>query len=47
MIINLSPLSQNNECFLNNLTKMMDFFADTYDNYFIMDDFNIEDVILL
>ena len=42
MIINLSPLLQNSECFLNNLTKMMDFFADTYDNYFIMDDFNIE-----
>ena len=33
---------QNNEYFLNNLTKMIDFFADTYDNYLIMGDFNIE-----
>ena len=27
------PPSQNSEYFLNNLTKMTDFFADTYDNY--------------
>ena len=36
------PPSQNCEYFLNNLTKMIDFFADTYENYLIMGDFNIE-----
>ena len=36
------PPSQNSEYFLNNLTVMIDFFADTYDNYLIMGDFNIE-----
>ena len=36
------PTSQNSEYFLNNLTKMIDFFTDTYDNYLIMGDFNIE-----
>ena len=34
--------SQNSEYFLNKLTVMIDFFADTYDNYLIMGDFNIE-----
>ena len=34
--------SQNNEYFLNNLTKITDFFADTYEKYLIMGDFNIE-----
>ena len=36
------PPSQNSECFLNNLTVMIHFFADTYDNYLTMGDFNIE-----
>ena len=36
------PPSQNSEYFLNNLTKMTDYFADTYDNCLIMADFNIE-----
>ena len=36
------PPSQNSEYFLNNLTVMIDFSADTYDNYLIMGDFNIE-----
>ena len=30
------------EYFLNNLTVMIEFFADTYDNYLIMGDFNID-----
>ena len=34
--------SQNSEYFLNNLTVMIDFFVDTYDNYLIIGDFNIE-----
>ena len=37
-----SPPSQNSEYFLNKFTKAIDFFADTYDNYLIMGDFNIE-----
>ena len=36
------PPSQNSAYFLNNLTKMIDLFADTYDNYLIMGDFNTE-----
>ena len=36
------PPSHNSEYFLNNLTKMIDLFADTYDNYLIMGDFNME-----
>ena len=36
------PPSHNSEYFLNNLTKMTDLFADAYDNYLIMGDFNIE-----
>ena len=36
------PSSQNSEYFLNKLTVMIDFFADIYDNYLIIDDFNIE-----
>ena len=40
--INLSPTFENSEYFLNKLTVMIDFFADTYDNYLIMGDFNIE-----
>ena len=37
-----SPPSQKSEYFLNNLTKMIEVFADTYDNYLIMGDFTIE-----
>ena len=36
------PPSQSSVYFLNNLTKLIDFFADTYENYLIMCDFNIE-----
>ena len=36
------PPSQNSEYFLNNLTVLIEYFADTYDNYLIMGDFNIE-----
>ena len=36
------PPSQNLEYFLNKLTKMIAFFVDTYENYLIMGDFNIE-----
>ena len=42
MISIYRPPSQNGEYFLNNLTVMIDFFADKYDNYWIMGDFNIE-----
>ena len=36
------PPSQNSEYFLNSLTKIIDYFADTYDNYLKMGDFNLE-----
>ena len=36
------PPSHNTEYFLSNLTKMIDLFTDTYDNYLIMGDFNME-----
>ena len=36
------PPSHNGEHFLNNLNVMIEFFADTYDNYLIMGNFNIE-----
>ena len=36
------PPSHNSEYFLNNLTKMIELFVDTYDNYLIMGDFNVE-----
>ena len=36
------PPSQMSEYFLNNLTKMIEVFAETYDNYLIMGDFTIE-----
>ena len=42
VILIYRPLSQNLEYFLNKLTKMIDFFANTYENYLIMGDFNIE-----
>ena len=34
--------SQIREFLLNNLTKMIDFYVITYDNYLIMSDFNME-----
>ena len=36
------PASHDSEYFLNNLIKMTDLFTDTYDNYLIMGDFNME-----
>ena len=36
------PPSQNSACFLKSLTKMINFSADTYENYLIMGYFNIE-----
>ena len=36
------PPSHGSEYFLNSLTKMIDLFAVTYDNYLIMADFNME-----
>ena len=45
MVINISiyrPPSQNSVFFLNSLTKIIDVFADKYDNYLIMGDFNLE-----
>ena len=34
--------SQNSEYFLNSLTKIIDYFANTYDNQLILGDFNLE-----
>ena len=42
MISIYRPPSHNSVYILNNLTKMIDLFADTYDNYLIMGDFNME-----
>ena len=36
------PPSQNSEYFLNSLTKIIDYFADTYDKHLILGDFNLE-----
>ena len=36
------PPSQDSVFFLNSLTKIIDVFADKYDNYLIMGDFNLE-----
>ena len=36
------PASQDNVFFLNSFTKIIDVFADKYDNYLIMGDFNVE-----
>ena len=36
------PPSQNSEYFLNSLTKIIDYFANTYDNHLILGDFNLE-----
>ena len=42
VILIYRPPYHNSEYFLNNLTKMIDLFAVTYDNYLIMGDFNME-----
>ena len=42
MISIYHPPSHNSEYFLNNLTKMIDLYANTYDNYLIMGGFNME-----
>ena len=34
--------SQNNEYFLNSLTKIIDYFANVYDNHLILGDFKLE-----
>ena len=39
--INLSSTFAK-QCFLNSLTKIIDAFADKYDNYLILGDFNLE-----
>ena len=36
------PPSRNSEYFLNSLTKIIDYFANTYDNHLILGDFNLE-----
>ena len=36
------PPSQNSEYFLNSLTKIIDYFANVYDNHLILGDFNLE-----
>ena len=38
------PSSQNSEYFLNFLTKIIDYFASTYDNRLILGDFNLEPI---
>ena len=36
------PPSWNSEYFLNSLAKIIDYFANTYDNHFVLGDFNLE-----
>ena len=36
------PPSQNSEYFPNSLTKIIDYFANTYDNHLILGDFNLQ-----
>ena len=36
------PPLQNSEYFLNSLTKIIDYFANSYDNHLILGDFNLE-----
>ena len=36
------PLLQKSEYFLNSLTNVIDYFANTYDNHLILGDFNLE-----
>ena len=42
MILIYHPPSQNNKYFLNSLTKIIDYFTNTYDNHLIIGDFNLE-----
>ena len=42
MISIYRPPSQNSEYFLNSLTKIIDYFANTYDDHLILSDFNLE-----
>ena len=42
MISIYRPPSQDSVFFLNSLTKIIDAFADKYDNYLIMSDFNLK-----
>ena len=42
MVSDINSPSQNSKYFLNSLTKIIDYFANTYDNYLIMGDFNLE-----
>ena len=42
VISNYNPPSQNCGNFLNNLTKMIDFFTDAYENFLIMGNFITE-----
>ena len=42
MISIYHPPSQNSEYFLNSLTKIIDYFANTCDNHLILGDFNLE-----
>ena len=42
MISIYHPPSQNSEYFLNSLTKIIDYFANTYDNHLILGAFNLE-----
>ena len=42
MISIYRPPLQDSVFFLNSLTKVIDVFADKYDNYLIMGDFNLE-----
>ena len=36
------PPLQNSEYFLNSLTKIIDYFANTYDDHLMLGDFNLE-----
>ena len=42
MMLIYRPPSQNSEYFQNSLTKIIDYFANTYDNHLILGDFNLE-----
>ena len=42
MISIYRPPSQNSEYFVNSPTKIIDYFANTYDDHLILGDFNLE-----
>ena len=42
MILIYRPPSENSEYFINSLTKIIDYFANIYDNHLILGDFNLE-----